>query len=598
MKSISFKTFSENALNAFRRFPFAIVFAIATAVTALLWVHYDDAASRTETWDHDRLVYAWYIMTFYLAMLLSVSIAFFSERFGFSQVRTIVAYAIGIGLCAWFFFSLDSNSETTNGGRFALYVIALHLLVSISAFMVRNEMNGFWQFNKSLFLRFLLSGLYSAVIFAGLALAMVAVNELFDINIKDVYYFDLWVIVAGVFNTWFFLSGLPADVTALQHRHDYPKGLKIFTVNVLLPLVTLYMVILYLYMFKIVITSHWPAGWVGYLVIAFSVFGILSFLLIYPLREQESNRWINTFMRLFYFLILPLIAMLVVAIYKRASEYGITENRYYLILLAAWLVFIAVYSIATRSRNIRTIPLSLAVIAALSSAGPWSAFNVARNSQIQQLTQLLEENKILIDGKVDTLTKHSMDAKDKIRVEDIVYYLVSVHGYESMQPLFTQDLSKVVSSHDKYGWNRKREIVELMKIDENSEVGTRSLNNDGNGILMPTKGYDYASSFYFGRGEMQFSFGEKDVHVLYHREDKYFEVTIPDAEPIRLNADSLIQQVVSSKQDFIIDDRYAVTAENDKWKAKIVFSSIDIDSVDGALRISGGSGFLMISVKE
>jgi hypothetical protein len=91
-------------------------------------------------------------------------------------------------------------------------------------------MNALWQFNKSLFIRVLTSALYSGVLFAGLALAMLAVDKLFDININEKYYLDLWVVSAGIFNTWFFLSGVPSTISSLEDVTDYPKGLKIFTI--------------------------------------------------------------------------------------------------------------------------------------------------------------------------------------------------------------------------------------------------------------------------------------------------------------------------------------------------------------------------------
>jgi hypothetical protein len=114
-------------------------------------------------------------------------------------------------------------------------------------------------------------------------------KQLFQVDIKDKYYFDLFIIISGIFNTWFFLSGVPENLPSLEDETSYPKGLKIFTIYVLLPLVCIYLVILYAYAGKILITTQWPVGWVAYLVIAFSIFGILSFLLIYPLAKMNRK---------------------------------------------------------------------------------------------------------------------------------------------------------------------------------------------------------------------------------------------------------------------------------------------------------------------
>ena len=139
-------------------------------------------------------------------------------------------------------------------------------------------------------------------------------------------------IVLGFF-VWNLLRKLEAveeNLDELEASTTYPKGLKIFTQYVLLPLVSLYLVILYSYEIKIYFTSHWPEGWGTYLVLCFSVSGILSLLLIWPLRNEEGQHWIKNFTRFFYFALFPLILLLALAIYKRILQYGITEYSYFI----------------------------------------------------------------------------------------------------------------------------------------------------------------------------------------------------------------------------------------------------------------------------
>jgi hypothetical protein len=73
------------------------------------------------------------------------------------------------------FFSLPQKVDEMTAMRFTLFAIGLHLLVAFVPFMVRDEMNGLWQFNKYIFIRILTSALYSGVLFIGLALALVAI---------------------------------------------------------------------------------------------------------------------------------------------------------------------------------------------------------------------------------------------------------------------------------------------------------------------------------------------------------------------------------------------------------------------------------------
>jgi hypothetical protein len=45
--------------------------------------------------------------------------------------------------------------------------------------------------------------------------------------------------------------------------------------------------------------------------------------------EPETNEWIRTFTKRFFFALFPLIVLLILAVGRRVSEYGVTENRYF-----------------------------------------------------------------------------------------------------------------------------------------------------------------------------------------------------------------------------------------------------------------------------
>ena len=119
-------------------------------------------------------------------------------------------------------------------------------------------------------------------------------------KIDGIRYFELWVLLAGVFNTWYFLADIPQNFDELDESDDYPKGLKIFTQFVLLPLVSIYLLILYAYIGRILIQWSWPVGWVSYLVIGFSTLGDFFIADCFPVQEKEENRWIKNFSRSFF----------------------------------------------------------------------------------------------------------------------------------------------------------------------------------------------------------------------------------------------------------------------------------------------------------
>jgi hypothetical protein len=608
MKPFSLSSLGRKAGETFTRFPLSIIAALAGTMAMLMVSHYDHAL-ESEPFYLYKIV-----MSCYLVMLLSISVSLYAERFTFSTLKKDIAFVGVIILGVLYFYSLPQVLDPVSISRFILFVIGLHLLVAFVPFMVRAEVNGLWQFNKYIFIRILTSVLYSGVLFLGLLLALVAIDNLFNVHIEDKYFFDLWIIIAGIFNTWFFLSGVPHNLPALEDETSYPKGLKIFTVYVLLPLVCVYLAILYVYAGKILITAQWPVGWVGNLVIAFSVFGILSFLLVYPLRSDESQKWVSTYSRLFYFLLLPLIALLFAAIFKRVNMYGVTEERYFVVLLACWLAFISIYLILTRGNNIRTIPVSLCLIAFLSSFGPWGAFNVSRNSQMKELTALLDSNHVLKNNVVDTTVTHNVPSADYSRIEDIVQYLNTVHGYQSLQPFFTQNLDSVI--HEEHAGRERRaylyndKLVGLMKLNkifsaQDSINASSHYYKNTEHEMTNSRGYDFVAIFNFDghphSDSTRLILKSDTLYLFYSDTERKIHLSYKNFEPLILDAGGVmdsIYSVGSSPRETLPESvrlaDFFLESDNKEWKAKVVFSELSVSKQSGQTSINYGSAMLFV----
>jgi hypothetical protein len=250
-----------------------------------------------------------------------------------------------------------------------------------------------------LFTRLWTAAFFSGILFAGLALALLSMKLLFDIDFNEKLYGEIFVVIAGLFNTWFFVSGIPDDFEKLDEQLEYPKGLKIFAQYILLPLLILYFVILYFYGGKILILWDWPKGIVSYLIICVSVLGILTFLLLYPFSNENEDSWIKKMSKSFYLILLPLLAILFIAILMRMDDYGITVNRYIVLFLGIWLTTVCVFTLLFKS-NIKFIPTSLALMLLLISFGPWGIFSVSERAQVNRLKNILEKAKIIKENKI------------------------------------------------------------------------------------------------------------------------------------------------------------------------------------------------------
>jgi len=410
-----------------KTYPLVVLFSVAAAVAALILVDVSDNPTAM------RL-----LLSAQLGIPLFVAVTIFGQRFSTTTRRVIEG--VGVALLTAYFISLAPRMTPITVTRFVQFNIGVHLLVAFLPFVRTSGVSGFWQYNRTLFLRFLLAVIYSAVFFAGLAIALAALDKLFGLPVEDEAYFRMWIVIAFIFNTWFFVGGVARDTDHFEELDDYPTGLKVFTQYVLVPLIIVYLLILTTYLGKVLVTRSWPSGWIGYLVSSVAAVGILAMLLVHPIKDKEGNGWIRSFYRWFYVFLLPSIGMLFVAIFKRIAQYGITEMRYFLLVLTFWLAGTAIYFIASRSKNIKVIPTTLCLLAFLTAYGPWGAFSVSEKSQVRRLHGLLEVNNLIENQRIVKAT-NEVSFEDRKEVSAILHYLAEVHTLDSIRDWFDPPLA-------------------------------------------------------------------------------------------------------------------------------------------------------------
>lgn len=408
----------QNVLNAAEktifRFPLEVMTAICGSVFAIMLIdlEYNDPTKEV-------LVKAIMSCSLCLVLFLSISLFFFSFNRN-NLFRFLVSLFLG-SLATAFVFNFHKEITKIEMQQFLVFNITLHLLVSFAGFLPKKyNQEEFWEFNKQLFLRILTAALYSIVLYSGLALAILAIKELFNVEFDDKIYGYLFFVIAGVFNTIFFLNGVPETNNDVQPlKLNYPNGLKNFTQYVLLPLISLYLIILIGYETKILITFSLPVGWVSYLVLIFAVFGILSFLLVYPIATVKGNLWMSTFNRWFYYLLIPLLGLLFCAILYRIDLYGFTHERYYVLLLSVWLAIVVAYFLMQKHPKIIFIPISMCIAGLLSIVGPQSADSISKNSQLARYESYLK-----------IIEKEKLSFKQEQDLSSIVDFLNNNYGVE------------------------------------------------------------------------------------------------------------------------------------------------------------------------
>lgn len=429
----------EKAVSTFSRFPLAIISSILATSAAIWLVNKEGATELMEA----RMVSISFVS--FLGISWFYGITVFLEQQARPIAVKIGTHLLAVAILLLYYFYLGTNLMSGPNEmwyQLALFFLLSHLIAAFAPFFGSQSVDSFWEYNKALFLRILLSVIYSGVLFIGLSIAIIALDILLGFDVDEQAYMTLFFLMGGIFNTWFFLAGVPGKHEISGSKIDYPKGLRVFVQFVLIPLVTAYIVILYAYLFKIIIQWELPNGWVANLVLSFSIAGILSLLLLYPLQENEDKRWIQLYAKWYYRALIPLVGLLLFSIWVRISDYGVTINRYFVATLGVWLTLLVIYFIFSKKKNIQFIPISMAAFVLFSAAGPLNAFNVAERSQLGRILEFTQSEAVL--STADQIESISLAENDLQQINSSIQYLVENHGRESLLKIMDEERATIL----------------------------------------------------------------------------------------------------------------------------------------------------------
>ncbi len=403
---------------AFRRFPLVMLAAIV-GTACMMWIVENDFTD----------------LSFVIRLILTVAIGvplllagrlMRGDGTGMmwnTRLPEILALLVLVALFITFRVGEYNELSQQSGLRFALVNFSAHLLVAVGPFLNRSSDADFWEYNKTLFSNFVIGAVYSAILFAGLSIAIVAVDNLFDLHFEGNIYAHLFFLLAGVFNTAYFLYHFPEELTlAKDQRPEYHIALRNLIKYILIPIVTIYFVILYAYSIKILVQWELPRGWVGSLVLGFSVAGIFTWLLNYFLEETDDSVIVSTHRKWFFPVLLPMTLLLFVAIGRRIGDYGVTEPRMLVATTGVWLLLMCLYFIIAKRPSIKVVPASLILFALACAMGPLSAGNVSARSQAHRLQHELEQAGMWQDGKM-VPAADSLDEDQAREISSILQYL-------------------------------------------------------------------------------------------------------------------------------------------------------------------------------
>ena len=373
------------------------------------------------------------------AFIASGSAHLFAESRGWASKRNIAA-ALLIGLAAagilWFHNILGVQRQ--------FFMVGLVLLLMTSAYLrPRAPQAAFWLFNLRLGLAALLAVLVTAAACGGISAILASLEFLFEIKIPRDLYQHVWstgiTLVGPIYGLALTPSLLDEEVDLESYRNSLlERGVSVLLSYVLIPIVLVYAVILYAYAAKIALAWTLPKGQIATLVTLFALGGTAAYLISYPWRSHGAAL-LKIFRSAWFPLTIIPAVLLIVGTWRRINDYGVTPDRYALAAIAAWLIgLIVVFVYQRRSIDIRYIVASFAIVALVTSVGPWGAHTLSVNDQYARLERLLTTHGFLIDGKLAATTPApaTMTEAEQDMAGSIIYFLVNQGEHERFRPWF------------------------------------------------------------------------------------------------------------------------------------------------------------------
>ena len=566
---------TDKILFSIKRFPEAAGMATATVTVLIVMNHWRAPKETVELLTRMAMTLA---LGFPITLALRV-LAEQETKWG-KKLSTLLL-PLTLGILVMYFTCLLRELSPLTISRYIAYSLACYLAFLFIPYLSNRQ--HFELYVLDLFVKFCVTYLYAATLFLGLAAILLTINLLFAVQLSDKLYLDLWLLCAGLFAPVCFLGEIPERSRTLAPE-QYPYVLKVLFVQILIPLLSVYTIILYAYFGKILITQTWPQGLVAHLVLWYALCGTLLIFILHPLRTR--NGIAERFSQLFPWFILPLLGMMFIAMGKRIAAFGVTENRYYVLAAGVWVTgCMLYYCFSKRPRNV-LLPVTLAVVAFLTVTGPWSSFSASRYSQHQRLVTLLTKYELLDDGAIVPRPHLSTEAKHEI--SSIIGYFRDHHSLQEINLLpddFTiDDMEKVFG----FAFTRSHPVGP-----DGREYFYYQLPDEER--LIPLEGYEFfvdLTGIYKGIYWEQ-TINQKGFTVTYSGQEKILVISEDNKEVYRKNLADLLEAEWTT---FESTGRWLIVDQNENLNLRYLIKHIQgwENRSTGELGIDGVGFYLFI----
>jgi hypothetical protein len=566
-----------------KRFPLTILFSTAVAVMLII-INESQLLTDTETLSRLTMIFA-------LGIPLSLCLKLFWERKENGKLSTPIGlYSAGCLVLFLYYFFLLNTLDMVSITRYIAVSLALYLSFFFIPYLPRREQ--FEMYVIKLGTGFCITVIYSAVLYLGLAAILFTIDQLLGIQIAGKVYFYVGLFVALLFAPSYFLADIPQKDEQLEQK-DYLKLLRVLLLYIVMPLLTAYTAILYIYFVKIIVVSEWPVGLVSHLVLWYAVIVTLVLFLITPIKDE--NKWANRFSVWMPRIILPVLVMMFISMGIRINAYGVTENRYYVVVLALWVSAMMLYFSFIKKRINIVIPVTLALIALISVFGPLSSYSVSIRSQNNRLQAILIKNDMLQEGKIKTAPA-DISRDDKYEISRKLDYFSQNHSLQEIKCL-PQNF-KMVDMEKVFGFPYTP--YEPPFTDSHGFFYLKNSQYEG---AVEIQGYDYLFGSMLLHERSAESTGST-IEADYDYQSSVVRVYRQSTLLYEKNLNPFVRELYNKHQPTaeeksIPSEEMTLVEENEQVKVKFIFLHImgDEDMTTGDVKLERAEFYLLVKIK-
>ncbi len=366
---------------SFERFPITLMATCALVITFIMTIH------ATHPDDYQN-----YLMILALAMPFSAILKLWHERTGKVQIGIQIGLTL-ILLISYYLVIPELKSDIFWGQYFVLLILFYAVFFIVPYFPKRE---GFSLALVERLGKFFLTGLYAFVLYLSLNAVLFSVERLFELDLPSELPADLFFCVLGFFAVPYFLGSLP-EIHHQEKPEAFSKIFKTLFLYILIPVQSIYTVILYAYFIRLLVLRMLPEGLIGNLVLWYALVSFLTLFSVKDLRAEVS--WLDQYMKIFSVAMVIPMVMLAIAMGIRVHYYGLTMVRY---LSVVAMIYLGIaYILLPIKRRDASIPLYVIAICMLTVSffGVLSWDKVVLKEQMGRLESHLIEAGYTLDNK-------------------------------------------------------------------------------------------------------------------------------------------------------------------------------------------------------